>query len=129
MSGASTDRDQVRTPRPLRLEERDLVLALLRHLPSFEALSQLLGRALIVDMNDGGMGSIKFLPPGRRDRRFGMEVAKAHYTDEDGVLVSIALNLDNHGELFEMDFWKTDFSPLIRYPRVDQLEFVARMSH
>jgi len=65
------------------------------------------------------MGSIRFV---RTDaRRFGKEVARAEYRDSDQVLVSITLNADTSGELFELDFWKVDFSPLKRYPRKEQL--------
>jgi hypothetical protein len=73
----------------------------------------------VVDMNDGGMGSIKFL---RTDERlFGRALAEAEYVDQDGVTVSIAFNLDKNGDLFEVDFWKVDFSSLSTYPKSDQL--------
>jgi hypothetical protein len=37
------------------------------------------------------------------------------------VLVSIAVNSDDRGELYEVDFWKVDFSPLRRYPNATDL--------
>lgn len=40
----------------------------------------------------------------------------------DGVGVWLALLVDTHGGLFEVDMWKVDLSPLLRYPRRDQLE-------
>ena len=128
MSDASQGRDVARIPRFLRQEERAVVLALLKHSPSFGLLSRTLDTAVVADMNDGGMGSIKFIHPDDRDRRFGFEVAKATYTDEDGVLVSIALNLDQRGDLFELDFWKVDFSSLGRYPRAEELTIIPRAS-
>jgi hypothetical protein len=73
-------------------------------------------------MQDGGMGSIRFVPPGTPTRRFGDAIAEAEYIDEDGVLVSIALNVDRDGELYEVDFWKVDFSPLQRYPRASEIK-------
>lgn len=69
-------------------------------------------------MQDGGVGSIRFVgsqPP------MGKEVAEAQYLDSDGVLVSIVINTDRNGQLFEVDFWKVDFSPLRRYPRPSDL--------
>ena len=68
----------------------------------------------VADMQDGGMGSIRFLKasPGT----FGTALVEAQYLDSDGVLVSIAVNADKQGQLFELDFWKVDFSPLKRYP-------------
>jgi hypothetical protein len=41
--------------------------------------------------------------------------------DQDGVMVSITINTDQHGELYELDFWKTNFSPLSRYPEPSQV--------
>jgi hypothetical protein len=113
--------------RPLRPEERDVIVALLKASPSRERLAKGLGTAVVEDMNDGGMGSITFVyPDGRRHMSF--ELAEASYTDEDGVLVSIALNLDNSGDLFELDFWKVNFDPLLRYPRPSELVIKARAS-
>ncbi len=61
------------------------------------------------------MGGIRFARPDAR--RFGAELARGEYLDSDGVPVSITINADDHGELFELDFWKVDFSPLKHYPR------------
>jgi hypothetical protein len=70
-------------------------------------------------MKDGNMGSIRFA---RDERRIlGKNLVEAQCTDEDGVLVSIAINADNRGDLFEVDFWKVDFSPLKRYPKPSDL--------
>ena len=84
-----------------------------------------LSSALVEDMQDGGMGSIRFLPSGNAARRYGGAIAEAQYIDEDGVLVIIVLNVDRDGELYEIDFWKVDFSPLKRYPRVSDITVKA----
>jgi hypothetical protein len=74
-------------------------------------------------MKDGKMGSIRFA---RDERRiFGKVSAEAQCTDEDGVCVSITINGDNKGDLFEVDFWKVDFSPLKRYPQPPDLRIGA----
>jgi hypothetical protein len=39
-----------------------------------------------------------------------------------GALVTIELSIDERNELFEVDFWKADFSPLRRYPRPEDLK-------
>ena len=65
------------------------------------------------------MGSIRFVQP--EPRSFGKALVEAQYVDSDGVLVSIAVNADNSGDLFEVDFWKVDFSPLKRYPKPSDL--------
>ena len=73
------------------------------------------------DINDGGMGSITFLNPSQtRKRSLGKALAEAQYTDEDGIPVSIVVNADKNNELYELDFWKVDFSPLRRYPKPEQ---------
>ena len=36
-------------------------------------------------------------------------------------MVSATVNLDNNDELFELDIWKTDYSPLKRYPQPDEV--------
>lgn len=71
---------------------------------------------LVCDMSDGGMGSIQFCAPAATGRLFGSTLAEGTFLDEDGTLVSAALNLDQFGDLFELDMWKVDFSPLLRYP-------------
>ncbi len=65
------------------------------------------------------MGSIRFV----RDepRVFGSVLVEAQYLDADEVCVSIAINADNKGDIFEVDFWKVDFSPLKRYPKPSEV--------
>ena len=55
----------------------------------------------------------------------GRELVAANYVDEDGILVSVSLNLDQQGEPFEIDMWKVDFSPLRRFPRPEDLQYEA----
>jgi hypothetical protein len=70
-------------------------------------------------MDDGGMGSLRLATdealqkPGRL---VGPRAAEVQFIDADGVPVLASLNLDQNGELMELDIWKTDFSPLIRIP-------------
>jgi len=98
--------------RPLRPEEVALIRALLAGVYPAEALEGALKDSRVADMQDGEMGSIRFLGSGP----IGMALVEAQYLDSDGVLVSIAVNGDKQGQLFELDFWKVDFSPLKRYP-------------
>jgi hypothetical protein len=99
----------------LRREEREVIIAMLSGKPSNAKLASNLDACMIEDMQDGGMGSIRFLS-GDEPRRLGDAIAEAEYTDNDGILVIIALNTDRSGKLYEVDFWKVDFSPLLRYP-------------
>jgi hypothetical protein len=82
----------------------------------FEMAALSLPKTLDVQpMADGGMGSLAFAPIGT-DRRFGSSPAECHFRDSDGVLVSAALYLDEQGAPYEVDVWKVDFSPLLRWP-------------
>ena len=101
-------------PRGLREEERSLIVALLS-IADRGQLTTLTPETQARDLQDGGMGSIRLHRPD--PRRFGLEIARAEYGDVDGVRVSITLSVDDRGELFELDFWKVDFSPLKRYPK------------
>jgi hypothetical protein len=75
---------------------------------------------LVSSMNDGGMGSLRLWP--MRDagieRTFGRCVAEYLYTDTDGVDVLVSLNVDDAGEPFELDIWRTDFTAQ-REPRLE----------
>ena len=101
-------------PRPLTTKERDLVIYMLGQTSSVHGHFD-----LVEEMNDGGMGSLRFV--GRADRRFGRCIGEAEFDDADGVPVSVALNVDQYGELFELDLWKVDFSPLNRIAALDEL--------
>jgi hypothetical protein len=73
------------------------------------------------EMDDGGMGSL--LLNQNEGRRFGRDLIQAQYYDADGTLVIITLVEDNKQELFELDMWKVDFSPLKEFPSPDKLIF------
>ena len=100
--------------RHLRPEEDSLVRALLRHVTGGEQLLHQLECAQVRDMDDGAMGSLEFAAGGHRS--LGSCLVEAEYLDRDGAPVSIALNLDTNGLLYELDMWKVDFAPLLEYP-------------
>jgi hypothetical protein len=79
-------------------------------------------------MSDGGMGSLLLLPRGcpEAGRVLGETIASAEFIDIDGVPVSVTLNSDRHGQLFELDVWKADFSPLRAWPDAVALRVVPR---
>jgi hypothetical protein len=110
--------------RPLRPLERELLEKMLAGKDLSSGIGAKLSSALVEDMQDGGMGSIRFVVPGQSTRHFGKAVAQAEYSDEDGVLVSIVVNVNQENELYEVDSWKVDFSPLKRYPQVSDIKIV-----
>lgn len=63
---------------------------------------------LVRPMNDGYMGSLKFIlnSEDNENRIFGEQLSEYHFRDKDGVDVIASLNLDNKGDLFELDIWK-----------------------
>lgn len=108
--------------RKLKEEEKLLLLTMLKHAP--KKIRNQIEHAVVYDMNDGGMGSICFLSLANEEGRLlGETIVEAQYTDIDGIEVLISINIDKRGDLFEIDFWKTDFSPLRQYPKPDQLRF------
>lgn len=113
-----------RLGRPLRTEEKALLAALLGS--SLDAIDERLRARVVEDMSDGGMGSIRFISEPGESRSFGKAIAEAEYVDADGVTVSIAVNVDDRGDLYEVDFWKVDFSPLREYPTPERLRMKAK---
>ena len=107
------------TERSLKPEERALIV-LLSSTPKGRGFISHLDQLRVIDMDDGGMGRLQF-GADRHKRVRQNSLAEAQYEDEDGVLVWVELNLDQHGELFELDSWKVDFEPLIRIAPVDQV--------
>ncbi len=96
------------TARPLSEQEKILIAALLRANPKLASLADSVDQLLAREMQDGGMGSLVLIPPNldQSCRSFGQEVARGEFDDADGVLVSVAINADKEGRLFELDVWK-----------------------
>lgn len=72
-------------------------------------------------MDDGGMGSLQLRPAGagsEPDAALITRQVAVQFTDDDGVEVIASLNFRKDGLPFELDIWKTDYSPLIRIPDV-----------
>jgi len=70
---------------------------------------------LIEPLADGGMGSFRIGEPAA-GRKLGYVIAEVRFLDADGIPVTAALNVDTQDQLFEVDVWKVDFSPLQHWP-------------
>ncbi|EKP14956.1 hypothetical protein LEP1GSC133_1141 [Leptospira borgpetersenii serovar Pomona str. 200901868] len=72
------------------------------------------------------MGSIRFIydPNEETNRQFGRKWKEVQFYDEDGILVLASILLDNKGLAFELEIWKTDFNPLIRSPKKEDIPIV-----
>ncbi len=99
-------------------------LALIKYLVGIASIDNLpvewISALLVSPMDDGGMGSL-LLFPGEHvtdGRRFGKCVSEYLFRDADEIDVIASLNLDREGQLFELDMWKVDFNPLVRWPEI-----------
>ena len=98
-------------------QEKGLIELLMRR-ASIDFPSDWSQDLLVQPMDDGGMGSLLLFPYGevKKDRLLGKRVSEYEFTDRDEIEVIASLNIDSEGNLFELDIWKTDFSPLIGIP-------------
>jgi hypothetical protein len=104
--------------RPPTAAETELLRALIARPPDLGLAPGWIDGARVRSMDDGGMGSFRISAgtDESEERAFGAEVARLEFADEDGVLVSVTLNVDCEGLPFEVDVWNVDYSPFIRVP-------------
>lgn len=108
------------TVRELTADERALLVGMIAGKPEATHLLDLLSTALVEEMADGGMGSLRFYTPEDVPRRLGKQLAEKEFVDIDGIPVIVAINLDDRGNLYELDVWKVDFSPLRQFPTISK---------
>jgi hypothetical protein len=94
---------------------------LAKGLPMESVILDSIEDAVVEELGDGGMGSLKFVDLLSSDQRFAKQLREATFADDDGVPVSITINLDQNNGLFELDIWKADNSSLKRFPRPDDV--------
>lgn len=102
--------------RLLRTEEIALISWMIRDREEAGIIVPQLANLLVEEMDDGGMGSLRVVSD--RDRFYARDLAEVELSDEDGLPLIISVNLDTDGCFFELDIWKVDYSPLIRFPSV-----------
>jgi hypothetical protein len=109
--------------RLLKTYESQLIQALLMTSSKYaEEMIPTLNTLLVEDVDDGGMGGLFFISPSdNSDRSLGKTIAEAEFLDEDGIPVSVALNLDTNNQLFELDVWKVDYSPVSKWPDLGRI--------
>jgi hypothetical protein len=111
------------TGRPIRPEEAALLRGMLRD-RSADWTAQIPG-AIVKQMTDGAQASLQFASNLPGFRRFGRQVAEAVYTDDDGTHVKITINVDENGDLFELDVWKVNDTPLTRFPTPNDILLIG----
>lgn len=68
----------------------------------------------VYDMDDGGMGSIRFV---NDNGKMFKCIAEKQFYDEDGIPILVSININFENKLYELDIWKADFTKVIRYPK------------
>lgn len=105
--------------REIRPEEKELVLFLLEK-SGLKTESYPINKS-VFEYEGGKMGSISF-GTGSADDYDG-DLIQVQYIDSDNTPVVITLTKDKNNQLLDLDFWKTDFSKLLDYPKPEQLIF------
>jgi uncharacterized lipoprotein YehR (DUF1307 family) len=104
--------------RYIKVEEKTLITYLLEK--ANLAANQYKINELVDDYEGAKMGSIGL---GKPEAQYDSDIIQVEYKDIDGVDVVITLTKDSENQILDLDFWKVDFSKLIRYPQTKDLIF------
>ncbi|MES2517935.1 MAG: hypothetical protein V4585_07500 [Bacteroidota bacterium] len=74
----------------------------------------------VFEYEGGKMGSISL---NNNTENYVGDLIQVEYIDTDDIPVLITLTEDDKGQLLDLDFWKTDFSKLLKYPSVEEIVF------
>ncbi len=97
--------------RSIRPEERALILHLLSFIKE--------GKRYVIPEQVAALGEAGIQLSSRGDH--AADLVEADYRDGDGRSVLITLTTNEFDELYELDLWKVDFSPLQQYPAPAQV--------
>jgi len=112
--------DQYAPPNQRHDGRRELLKALAyRCCKMSPEMERIVKSAVLVNLDDGGMGSF-FLEYANRGRSEDVAVT-AEYVDDDGILTNISLYVDEDGLPTEVEIWKINFESLISYPSHNRL--------
>jgi hypothetical protein len=103
--------------RTIREEEKQLIRFLLNKLNLTED-NYPIGE-MVHEYEGGVMGSISFELT--ENHQYGGDLIQVSYIDTDEIPVVITLTHSIDNKLLDLDFWKEDFSKLIRYPQPGDL--------
>ena len=102
--------------RKIRQNERDLIVFLLERLNLNVADYPI--NEDVFEYEGGKMGSISL---NNNPDSYAGDLIQVEYIDTDNTPVMITLTHDTEGQLLDLDFWKTDFSKLLKYPIVSEI--------
>ncbi|MBC7390577.1 MAG: hypothetical protein H7329_15295 [Opitutaceae bacterium] len=105
--------------RSIKQEEVDLIQHLLSlkhlesvHYPINSEVSDYEGAV----MRSIGLGNVNAIYAG--------DIIQVKYIDSDQISVIITLTQDTEGKILDLDFWKEDFSALLKYPKPGDLKLI-----
>ncbi|WP_062053187.1 DUF6984 family protein [Aquimarina longa] len=102
--------------RALKIEEYQLLENMIKELNDYDFN---LDDLKVMNMLDGNMGSLYIVNPqkSREEREMDKAIIEKQFYDTDNVPISVCLNIDTDGNLFELDIWRVDFNPIINFPK------------
>jgi hypothetical protein len=103
--------------RKIRENEKELIVFLLEKLNLNVADYPI--NEEVFEYDGGKMGSISL---NNNPDAYAGDLIQVEYTDTDGTPVMITLTHDTEGQLLDLDFWKTDFSKLLKYPTLSEIK-------
>ena len=102
--------------RKIRQNEKDLIAFLLEKL-NLNVIDYPISED-VFEYEGGKMGSIGL---NNNPDSYAGDLIQVEYIDTDKTPVMITLTHDDKGQLLDLDFWKTDFSKLLKYPLVGEI--------
>jgi hypothetical protein len=103
--------------RKIRQNEKDLIQYLLQKL-NLNVTDYPINED-VFEYEGGKMGSISL---NNNPDAYAGDLIQVEYIDTDNTPVRITLTHDTEGKLLDLDFWKTDFSKLLKYPSVSDIK-------
>jgi hypothetical protein len=105
--------------RKIRENEKELIVFLLEKLNLNIADYPI--NEEVFEYEGGKMGSISL---NNNPDSYAGDLIQVEYIDTDNTPVMITLTHDTEGQLLDLDFWKTDFSKLLKYPALSEIVFI-----
>ncbi len=102
--------------RKIRENEKELIVFLLEKLNLNVANYPI--NEEVFEYEGGKMGSISL---NNNPDAYAGDLIQVEYIDADNTPVMITLTHDAEGQLLDLDFWKTDFSKLLKYPTASEI--------
>lgn len=107
--------------RKIRENEKQLIIYLLEKL-NLNVIDYPINED-VFEYEGGKMGSISL---NNNPVAYSGDLIQVEYIDADNTPVMITLTHDAERQLLDLDFWKTDFSKLLKYPTLDEIIFMPK---